>query len=187
MKLSIVIPCYNEKGTIRALVEAVRRAWRLHYEHATHSLVNGFYQGWDLHPAQIPARLAAVYMFFREEMAQQSERLKNFVAAAAQAMRRILVDSARRKSSLRQGGGVERVHFDSLDLAAGMDDEQLLALNDALDHLEEHDHAKAQVVKLRFFAGLTNEQAAQALGVSEPTVKRHWAYARAWLFRQMTT
>lgn len=110
----------------------------------------------------------------------------HFFAAAAQAMRRILIDSARRKSSLRHGGGVERVSFDSLDLAASMDDEQLLALNDALDHLEEHDSAKAQVVKLRFFAGLTNEQAAQALGVSEPTVKRHWAYARAWLFRQMT-
>jgi RNA polymerase sigma factor (sigma-70 family) len=68
-----------------------------------------------------------------------------------------------------------------------MDDEQLLALNEALDRLAAHAAEKAQVVKLRFFAGLTNEQAAKVLGVSEPTVKRHWAYARAWLFREMNS
>ena len=111
----------------------------------------------------------------------------HFFAAAAEAMRRILIDTARRKNYLRHGGGVERVNLDGLDLAASMDDEQLLALNEALDHLAEHDAEKAKVVKLRFFAGLTNAQAAQALGVSEPTVKRHWAYARAWLFREMSS
>ena len=111
----------------------------------------------------------------------------HFFAAAAEAMRRILIDNARRKNSLRHGGAVERVNLDGLDLAASMDDEQLLALNEALDHLAEHDASKAQVVKLRFFAGLTNQEAAQVLGVSEPTVKRHWAYARAWLFREMNT
>ena len=79
----------------------------------------------------------------------------------------------------------ERVNLDGLDLAASMDDEQLLALHEALDRLSEHNVEKAQVVKLRFFAGLTNEQAAKVLGISEPTVKRHWAYARAWLFRAM--
>src|ERR1039458_517262 len=100
-------------------------------------------------------------------------------------MRRILIDNARRKNYLRHGGGAERVSFDGLDLAAGMDDEQLLALHEALDELAKHDAAKAELVKLRFFAGLTNEQAAKVLGVSEPTVKRHWAYARAWLFRKM--
>ena len=111
----------------------------------------------------------------------------HFFAAAAEAMRRILIDNARRKNSLRHGGAVERVNLDGLDLAASMDDEQLLALNEALEHLAEHDAEKAQVVKLRFFAGLTNKEAAQALGVSEPTVKRHWAYARAWLFREMNS
>jgi RNA polymerase sigma factor (TIGR02999 family) len=108
-----------------------------------------------------------------------------FFAAAAEAMRRILIDNARRKLYLRHGGGAERVNLDGLDLAASMDDEQLLALHEALDRLGEHNAEKAQVVKLRFFAGLTNEQAAKVLGISEPTVKRHWAYARAWLFRAM--
>jgi len=111
----------------------------------------------------------------------------HFFAAAAEAMRRILIDNARRKNYLRHGGGAERVNLDGLDLAASMDDEQLLALNEALDHLARHDEEKARVVQLRFFAGLTNAQAAQVLGVSEPTVKRHWAYARAWLFREMNS
>jgi len=111
----------------------------------------------------------------------------HFFAAAAEAMRRILIDNARRKNYLRHGGGAERVNLDGLDLAASVDDEQLLALNEALDHLAAHDATKAQVVKLRFFAGLTNEQVARVLNVSEPTVKRHWAYARAWLFREMNS
>ena len=111
----------------------------------------------------------------------------HFFSAAAEAMRRILIDNARRKKYLRHGGGVKRVNLDGLDLAASMDDEQLLALNEALDRLADHDSDKAQVVKLRFFAGLTNEQAAKSLGISEPTVKRHWAYARAWLFREMNS
>jgi RNA polymerase sigma factor (TIGR02999 family) len=111
----------------------------------------------------------------------------HFFSAAAEAMRRILIDNARRKNYLRHGGGAERVNLDGLDLAATMGDEQLLALNEALDHLASHDATKAQVVKLRFFTGLTNEQAAKVLGVSEPTVKRHWAYARAWLFREMNS
>jgi RNA polymerase sigma factor (TIGR02999 family) len=111
----------------------------------------------------------------------------HFFAAAAEAMRRILIDNARRKKYLRHGGGVERLPLDGLELAAGMADEQLLALHEALNRLAEHDAQKAELVKLRFFAGLTNEQAAEVLGVSEPTVKRHWAYARAWLFRAMNS
>jgi len=111
----------------------------------------------------------------------------HFFAAAAEAMRRILIDNARRKNYLRHGGGAQRVNLDGLDLAASMDDEQLLALHEALDCLAEHDAEKAQIVKLRFFAGLTNEHTAQVLGVSEATVKRHWAYARAWLFREMNS
>ncbi len=109
----------------------------------------------------------------------------HFFAAAAEAMRRILIDNARRKRALRHGGGAERVDLDGLDLAAGVDDEQLLALHEALDRLTAHDAIKAELVKLRFFAGLTNEQAANVMGCSEPTVKRHWAYARAWLYREI--
>ena len=111
----------------------------------------------------------------------------HFFAAAAEAMRRILIDNARRKNYLRHGGGAQRVSLDALELAVTMDDEQLLALHEALDQLAGHDAEKAQVVKLRFFAGLTNGQTAQVLGVSEPTIKRHWSYARAWLFREMNS
>lgn len=109
----------------------------------------------------------------------------HFFAAAAEAMRRILIDNARRKNYRRHGGGVERVNIEGLELAAQMDDGQLLGLHEALNQLAQHDAEKAEIVKLRFFAGLTNEQVAKVLGVSEPTVKRHWAYARAWLFRAL--
>jgi len=111
----------------------------------------------------------------------------HFFAAAAEAMCRILIENARRKKFLRHGGGVERVPLDGLELAGSMEDDQLLALHDALNLLAGHDAQKAELVKLRFFAGLTNAQAAEVLGVSEPTVKRHWAYARAWLFREMNS
>jgi RNA polymerase sigma factor (TIGR02999 family) len=111
----------------------------------------------------------------------------HFFAAAAEAMRRILIDNARRKQALRHGGGALRVNLDALELAAEMDDEQLLALNEALEQFAAHDARKAELVKLRFFAGLTNEEAARALKVSEPTAKRDWAYARAWLFREVNS
>lgn len=109
----------------------------------------------------------------------------HFFAAAAEAMRRILIDNARRKSAVRHGGLVERVELtpDCLELAAGMDDDQLLAVHEALDQLAAHDAAKAELVKLRFFAGLTIEEAAGVLNLSTPTAKRQWAYARAWLYR----
>jgi RNA polymerase sigma factor (TIGR02999 family) len=112
----------------------------------------------------------------------------HFFAAAAEAMRRILIDNARRKNARRHGGQAERVNLDldSLELAAGMDDGQLLALNEALDGLAAHDTVKAELVKLRFFAGLTLAEAAKVLGLSEPTAKRYWAYARAWLYREIT-
>ncbi len=111
----------------------------------------------------------------------------HFFAAAAEAMRRILIDNARRKKTLRHGGGAQRVNLDALELAATMDNEQVLALNEALEKLAAHDARKAELVKLRFFAGLTNEEAAQVQGVSEPTAKRDWAYARAWLYREMNS
>ena len=109
----------------------------------------------------------------------------HFFAAAAEAMRRILVDKARRRNAIRHGGDLERVPLDGVDLPAGMDAPQLLQLHEALDLLAKQDPQKARVVELRFFAGLTHEQTAEVLGVSEPTVKRHWNYARAWLFREI--
>ena len=111
----------------------------------------------------------------------------HFYAAAADAMHRILIDNARRKNAVRHGGDAERVNLelDSLELAAGMDDDQLLALHEALDVLAALDAVKAELVKLRFFAGLTLAEAAKVLELSEPTAKRYWAYARAWLYREI--
>ena len=109
----------------------------------------------------------------------------HFFAAAAEAMRRILIDRARRRRALRHGAAAKRVDLDSLQLMAPMDDDQLLALHDALDALAAHDLGKAELVKLRFFAGLSIQEAAQVLGLSPTTAKRHWAYARAWLYREI--
>jgi RNA polymerase sigma factor (TIGR02999 family) len=111
----------------------------------------------------------------------------HFFAAAAEAMRRILIDNARRKQTKRHGGGGQRVNLAALELAVNLDDEQLLALSEALEQLAAHDARKAELVKLRFFAGLTIEQAARVLGVSGPTAKRDWTYARAWLFRELNS
>src|SRR5262245_20663184 len=100
------------------------------------------------------------------------ENLGHFFAAAAVAMRRILIDNARRKRAVRHGGKLERVDADSVEIAAPADshDDQLLAVHEALDRLAEHDSLKAELVKLRYFVGLTNEEAADVLGISVPTV-----------------
>ena len=110
----------------------------------------------------------------------------HFFGAAAEAMRRILVESARRKHALRHGGGQQRVNADDplVALAAPDQEEHVLAVHEALDRLAAHDARKAELVKLHYFAGLTLAEAAEVLGVSEPTAKRDWAYARAWLFRE---
>ena len=112
----------------------------------------------------------------------------HFMSAAAEAMRRILIDNARRKRAIRHGGGQQRVDVDDLGLeicAPATDDEELLAIHEALDELAAHDARKAEVVKLHFFVGLTLGETAEVLGVSQPTAKRDWTYARTWLFRQL--
>jgi RNA polymerase sigma factor (TIGR02999 family) len=109
----------------------------------------------------------------------------HFFGAAAEAMRRILIDRARRRRAVRHGGGQERMDVDEVDIAAPAEDEELLAVNDALARFAAVDPQKAELVKLRYFVGLTIEEAAVLLGVSEPTAKRWWAYARAWLFREV--
>ena len=109
----------------------------------------------------------------------------HFFSAAAEAMRRILVDRARRKQAQRRGEGAEHVELDGIELAGPVDDEQLLALNDALDRFAAVDAPKAELVKLRYFVGLTTEQAARVMNISEPTAKRWWAYAKAWLFSEL--
>ncbi len=108
-----------------------------------------------------------------------------FFAAAGEAMRRILVENARRKKRLKRGGNLERVDMGDVDLPAPLPDQELLALDEALTRLAESEPRAAELVKLCFFVGLTQEQAARELGVSLSTVERTWAFARAWLFREI--
>ena len=109
----------------------------------------------------------------------------HFFSAAAEAMRRILIDRARRKLTARHGGGFERVDLEDQDLVAPDADRQLLAVHEVLDNLASQHPAQAEVVKLRYFAGMTNEEIAQVLGVSVATVKNYWTFARSWIFHEI--
>ena len=119
------------------------------------------------------------------ENPQQWDGRWHFFAAAAEAMRRILVDNARRRSRAKRGGDRRRVSLDAVELTVQEPPDDLLALDEALAAFAERQPDKAQLVKLRYFAGLTNEEAAQAMGISTSTADRHWAYARAWLYRRV--
>lgn len=107
----------------------------------------------------------------------------HFFSAAAEAMRRILIEKARYKKAQRHGGGQERIDIDEVELEAAAKDDELLAVNDALDALAKEDAVLAQLVNLRFFAGFKNREIAEILGCSEPTVERKWAFAKVWLHR----
>lgn len=109
----------------------------------------------------------------------------HFFRASAEAMRRILIDRARKKHSLRHGGGFERVNFEGFDLAAPAADDELLAVNEALEKFTLKHPLQAELVKLRYFAGLSNEQAAQILGISISTAKNYWTFSRAWLLKEI--
>jgi RNA polymerase sigma factor (TIGR02999 family) len=109
----------------------------------------------------------------------------HFFAAAAEAMRRILLNRARDKKRLKRGGGRQRMNLDQVELALETDDEELIALDEALEKLGQADKLAADLVKLRFFAGLTLQQAGESLGISLRSAERQWAYTRAWLFDQL--
>ena len=110
----------------------------------------------------------------------------HFFSAAAEAMRRILVDRARRKRAARHGGGLERVNAEDVEIAAPAEESELLDVHDCLDEFGRQHPEKAELVKLRYFAGLTIEEAADVIGVSAPTAKRYWAFARMWLYTEMS-
>ena len=116
---------------------------------------------------------------------QQWNSRGHFFAAAAEAMRRILIDNARRKNRVRHGKGLTRVDLERMDIAVTADDELLLRVDAALTKLANEDRIKAELVKLRYFAGLSIPEACQALGLSQTTGKRYWAYARAWLYDEL--
>ena len=109
----------------------------------------------------------------------------HFFGAAAEAMRRILIDRARQKARIRHGGALERVDLEHVTIATGDSDDTVLAIHEALERLALESPQKAEIVKLRYFTGMEHAEIAQVLGVSEPTVRRHWAYARSWLYAEL--
>jgi RNA polymerase sigma factor (TIGR02999 family) len=119
------------------------------------------------------------------EKAQHWDGRGHFFAAAAQAMRRILIDRAREKGREKRGGKLQRLDIDALDLAAKVTPDQLLAVDDALSRLAAEDLTAAKIVELRYFAGMTVDEAGQALGISTTSAYRHWNYARAWLHNEL--
>ena len=107
----------------------------------------------------------------------------HFFGAAAEAMRRILIENARRKSALKRGGGLARVDIEGLDLTAASPDDKILMLDEALEKLKAEDPEKARIVVMKFFGGMTNQEIGEHLGVTERTIERQWAFARAWIFQ----
>ena len=139
-------------------------------------------------PGQTLQPTALVHEAWLRLVASKNPRFENrahFFSAAAEAMRRILIDRARRKLTQRHGGSFERVDLDGQELAAPADDEQLLAVHEVLDNLAKDHPIQAEVVKLRYFVGMTNEETAEALGVSVATVKNYWTFARTWIFNEI--
>jgi RNA polymerase sigma factor (TIGR02999 family) len=120
------------------------------------------------------------------DRARQWNSRTHFFRAAAEAMRRILVDNARRKRSLKRGGQFQRLDLDGVQISGKDSTEEVLAVSEALQKLADHDANKAELVKLRYFAGFSVQEAADALGISQATAERHWQYAKAWLYCELT-
>lgn len=138
-------------------------------------------------PGQTLQPTALVHEAFLRVRANQAfDGRGHFFAACAEAIRRVLVDRARRKRADKRGGALHRHDVHELPIAAPQPDDDLLALDEALDRFAQLEPQKAELVKLRYFVGLTIEEAASALGVSPATAKRHWAYSRAWLFAALS-
>jgi RNA polymerase sigma factor (TIGR02999 family) len=154
--------------------EELRRlaAWKMSHEGPGHTL-------------QATALVHEAWLRLAGQQGQQWQNRTHFFGAAAEAMRRILIENARRKKRLKHGGQYERVNLEHVELPSPMPDEDLLALDEALDKLAQIDGRATELVKLCFFAGLTQPQAAKELGISLATVERSWAFARAWLFREI--
>jgi RNA polymerase sigma factor (TIGR02999 family) len=138
------------------------------------------------HTLQATALVHEAYLRLVDvEKAQHWNSLGHFFAAAAEAMRRILIEKARRKKTDKRGGHRTRLSLDHVDAVTGAPPDELLALDEALEKLGHHDPIAGKLVKLRYYAGLSLEQAAQALGISSATAYRHWTFGRAWLHGQL--
>jgi RNA polymerase sigma factor (TIGR02999 family) len=138
------------------------------------------------HTLQATALVHEAYLRLVQESQQQWHNRSQFFAVAAETMRRILVDRARRRQTQKRGGDFERIEVDFLELPVPVDDSLVLKIHEALDELAAEDPVKAEVVKLKFFVGLASEEIATVLDLSEKTVRRHWSFAKAWLFQKMS-
>ena len=161
---------------LRAVYDELRRL-------ATHKLA----QERPGQTLQATALVHEAYLRLLGDEPAQWDNRGHFFAAAAEAMRRILVEAARRKARLKHGGGRRRVELDEADHITLPESVDLLALDEALERLAAEDRTKAELVKLRYFAGLSVEQAGEILGVSRATADRYWAFARAWLFHELSS
>lgn len=137
------------------------------------------------HTLQPTALVHEAWLKLVDSPNQSWQNRAHFFGAAAEAMRRILIARARRKQTQRRGAHAEHLDVDKLEIASPAPDDQLLALNDALDRFSRLEPQQAELVKLRYFVGLKIEEAADVLGISKATAKRWWAYARAWLFQDI--
>jgi len=137
------------------------------------------------HTLQATALVHEAYLRLVGDEAMSWSSRAGFYCAAAQAMRRILIDHARRRGRVKRGGGLNRQPLDAIDLAITDDADDVLALDAALNRLAERDARAAKIVELRFYAGLSVEETAAALELSDRTVKREWSFARAWLFKEL--
>jgi len=137
------------------------------------------------HTLQPTALVHEAWLALVDSPNQSWQNRAHFFGAAAEAMRRILIARARRKGRQRRGAGAAHLDVDALEIASPAPDDQLLALNEALDRFAKLEPQQAELVKLRYFVGLKIEEAAEVLGISKATAKRWWAYARAWLFHEV--
>jgi RNA polymerase sigma factor (TIGR02999 family) len=138
------------------------------------------------HTLQPTALVHEAWLRLVEAENQSWENRAHFFSAAAEAMRRVLIDRARSKQAAKHGGGWERVGLEMIDAPARADEETLLRVNDSLEALAREDAKAAELVKLRFFTGLSAEEAAVALGVTDRTARRYWRFARAWLYERLS-
>ena len=171
-----------ERGDARAANELLPLVYQELRRLATHKMA-GEVSGHTLQPTALVHE--AFLRLVGSGQARQWDGRGHFFAAAAEAMRRILVESARRKKRWKHGGQWERVDVDAVDIPSPMPDDKLLALDEALDRLAKVDTRAAEMVKLCFFVGLTQAQAGKELGISLATAERLWGFARAWLFREV--
>lgn len=141
----------------------------------------------DAHTLQATALVHEAFLRFNRSKPQAWENRCHFFSAAAEAMRRILIEHARRNHALRRGAGLRPMNLDGIQVAEDAPSDVLLAVDEALEELAVADPLKAELVKLRFFAGCSVAEVASLMGMGERTVKWHWAFARAWLIEKMTS